>query len=164
MKAILTSVLFSVCLFFCATTLQGQVYQSAIGARLGYPLSVSYKTFITPESALEGYVGFRNWVNYRWVSINGAYQQHFPIEGVDNLQWYLGAGGGIYFWNYDVLKNERNSQIGLGLQGYLGLDYTFDEVPLNLTIDWVPTIFLTGYRTGFGVSYGNVGVRYVLAR
>jgi len=164
MKTITSAFFFTAFLLFFSQAAYSQVYNSAIGARLGYPLSISYKTFITQESALEGYIGFRNWANHRWVSINGAYQLHFPIEGVPNLQWYVGAGGGLYFWNYRVLGNERDNQLGLGVQGYLGLDYTFEEVPINLSVDWVPTVFLTGYRTGFGASYGNVAVRYVLGR
>ena len=139
-----------------------QNYNSAIGLRLGYPVSITYKTFIAQDHALEGYVGFRTWRNYSYTSVNGAYQVHFPIEGVENLQWYVGAGGGIYLWNYDLRPRDRNTQIGLGIQGYLGLDYTIPDAPLNVFVDWIPTIFLTGYRTGFFGSYGNVGVRYVL--
>ena len=164
MKAINISAVFTIILFFFTQNGNAQVYRTAIGARLGYPLSASIKAFISNESAVEGYVGFRNWPNYRWVSINGAYQVHFPIAEVPNLQWYLGAGGGLYFWNYKVLGSDRNSQLGIGVQGYLGLDYTFEDAPLNLTIDWIPTVFLSGYRTGFGATYGNVGVRYVLGR
>ncbi len=164
MKAITISGIFTVILFLFSQNTEAQVYNSAIGARLGYPLSLSYKTFISNESALEGYVGFRNWPNYRWVSVNGAYLLHFPIEEVPNLQWYVGGGGGLYFWNYKVFGSERDSQVGLGVQAYLGIDYTFEEVPLNLTIDWIPTVFLSGYRTGFGATYGNVGVRYVMGR
>lgn len=164
MKAIIISAFLTFSLFFFCQNIRAQSYSTAIGARLGYPLSASIKAFITDESAVEGYIGFRNWPNYRWVSLNGAYLVHFPIEEIPELQWYLGAGGGIYFWNYRVLGNDRDSELGIGVQAYLGLEYTFEDVPLNLTIDWIPTVFLTGYRTGFGASYGNVGVRYVLGR
>jgi hypothetical protein len=164
MKAITTSAFLIFSTFFFVQNTNAQVYSTAIGARLGYPLSASIKAFITDESAVEGYVGFRHWPDYRWVSINGAYQIHFPIEELPELQWYLGAGGGIYFWNYRVIGRERDTQVGIGVQAYLGLDYTFEDVPLNLTIDWVPTVFLSGYRTGFGATYGNIGVRYVLSR
>ena len=153
----------SVSLAVLAGTQAGaQNYNSAIGARLGYPVSISYKTFLTAEHALEGYVGFRTWRNYSYSSINAAYQVHFPLEGIENLQWYIGAGGGIYLWNYDVRPRERNTEIGLGIQGYLGLDYTIPDLPINVFVDWIPTFFISGYRTGFYASYGNIGVRYVL--
>lgn len=141
-----------------------QVYKSAIGARLGYPLSASYKTFISNSSALEGYVGFRGYSAYRWISINGAYLIHRPIEGVTNLQWYFGGGAGVYFYTYDTGFFEPGSSTSFGLQGYIGLDYTFEDLPLNLTVDWIPTIFLNGFNNGFGGSYGSLGVRYVLGR
>ena len=43
-----------------------------------------------------------------------------------------------------------------------GLQYTFDDVPVNVSLDWVPTVFLTGYISGAGLGYGSLAVRYVL--
>lgn len=146
--------------------LQAQNYKSAVGARLGSPLSLSYKTFISDQNALEGYVGFRGNVNYSWISISGAYLVHRPleIEGAEGLDWYFGGGGSIYFWNYaDRFFDDYNST-ALGIQGYLRLEYTFSDIPLNLTIDWIPTIFIGNnlFVNTFGGGYGSVGVRYVL--
>ena len=59
---------------------------------------------------------------------------------------------------------EPGSSTSFGIQGYLGLDYTFEDLPLNLTVDWIPTIFLNGFNNGFGGSYGSLGIRYVLDR
>ncbi len=141
--------------------LQAQDYQSAVGLRLGYPLAVSYKTFISEQGALEGFAGFRSWIGYSWVSINGAYQHHFPISGVDGLQWYAGGGAGIQFWNWKgtVLDDGNTS---FGIFGALGLDYKFANAPINLSLDWMPTFFINGYLSGFGGGYGSLAARYTL--
>ena len=142
-------------------------YQSAIGLRLGYPASVSYKTFISSEAAIEGYLGLRGYDFGNFLNFSGAYQIHKPISGADGLQWYYGGGASIFFWNYDNDFSDRNfSTTSLGIQGYLGLDYAFADAPINLTIDWVPTFFIGGSLNvnGFGGGFGSLGVRYIFSR
>lgn len=153
---------------------EAQNYNSAIGARLGYPLSLSYKKFIGESSAFEllaGTHGRRYTYSFgdygwRWFMVGGAYQKHQPLnldaDGLENLQWYWGGGATAYFWTFDDYYADRYASTSFGIQGYIGLDYAFDEIPLNITLDWVPTIFLNGFGSGFGAGYGSVGVRYVL--
>ncbi len=140
---------------------QSQTYKSAAGLRLGYPWAASYKTFFSESSAFEIYAGYRGWTFYNWISVNGAYQYHRPIEGVDGLQWYLGAGAGVQFWNYKNTFLDTGSNTSFSVQGYLGLDYALNDIPLSITADWVPTLFLNGYANGFGGGFGNIGVRYI---
>ena len=81
--------------------------------------------------------------------MNGAYQVHNNLEGLDGLQWYYGAGAGVYFWNYDQgFAGDNTTSTTFSLQGYLGLDFTLKEAPINFTLDWVPTVFFNGY-SGF---------------
>ncbi len=143
-------------------------YKSAVGGRLGYPLSLSFKYFLNESHAVEAYVGTRGWSGYRWTNVSAAYLVHKPLEldGVEGLRWYFGGGASVYFWSFDdsfLLDDDYNTTT-IGAQAYLGLDYTFEDIPLNLTIDWVPTFFFNGFGNGFGGGYGTVGVRYILAR
>ncbi|MCU0345595.1 MAG: hypothetical protein MUC59_01545 [Saprospiraceae bacterium] len=150
---------------FAAFNANGQNYNSAIGARLGSPLALSYKKFISEGNAIELYGAFRSYSRYSWFSVNGAYQVHRDFPNVDNLQWYFGAGAGIFFWNFDndlFIGGDEPSSTTLAIQGYLGLEYTFDEIPLSLSVDWVPTYFLNSYSDGFGSGYGALAARYVL--
>jgi len=162
MKNTLLSIAF---LIGAITFASGQDYNTAVGARLGYPLSLSIKHFLSEDNAVEGYVGFRGNVSYNWISVSGAYQKHtdINIEDLDGFRWYWGAGASAYFWNYQSasLRDQYNS-LSIGVQGYLGVEYTFSETPLSLSADWVPTFFLNGFSSGFGSRYGSLGVRYVL--
>lgn len=149
------------CFLFALPT-QAQNFKSAVGARLGYPLSITYKQFISESGAFEVYAGTRGYSNYRWFSVSGAYQIHKPIESVEGLDYYYGAGASVYFWNFDL--NSDSPSTSFGLQGYGGLSYTFDDNPINISVDWVPTFFLNGFDSGFDAGYGSVAVRYVLSR
>lgn len=152
--------------FFMIGTLSAQeYYKSAVGARLGSPISASYKTFISEKGAIEGYVGLRSYGFGSWFNVSGAYQVHNPISDVDGLQWYYGGGVSVFFWNYDnVFADSGFSSTSFGLQGYLGLDYAFDDIPLNLSLDWIPTFFIGDLNiNSFGAGYGSLGVRYILS-
>jgi hypothetical protein len=139
-----------------------QNYKSAIGLRLGYPVSVTYKHFISDPGAIEVFAGFRTWEFYSWINIGGLYQHHNPISGVDGLQWYFGGGASVFFWNYKNNFADSGSNTSVGILGVLGLDYKFDSAPVNLSVDWVPTFFVNGYGSGFGGGYGAFSARYTL--
>lgn len=167
MKKQFTFFLFVAFLFCSFMDANAQSYKSAIGLRLGYPWALTYKTFISQQGALEVYAAARQYgyigYNYGWISINGAYQHHFPLNDVlDGLQWYVGGGAGLQFWHFDDNFPNAGSNQSVSLQAYLGVDYKFDEIPLNLTLDWVPNIYLNGYTNGFYGRSANLGVRYVL--
>lgn len=148
-----------------ATSLNAQEYRTAIGARLGFPFSASFKHFISDPGAVELFAGFRGWTYYRWFNVGGMYQHHMPIESVAGLKWYVGGGASIYFWSYDDvwLGSSQYSSTTFGVMGVVGLDYKFADIPLNLSVDWVPTFFIgDGYVSGFGGGYGALSARYTL--
>lgn len=154
--------------FMIHGSVQAQEYKSAIGARLGYPLSVSFKTNLNEKNALEAYVGYRGFSGFNWLSASGAYLIHDDLGDTEGLRWYYGGGAGVIFWSYDddFFFEDTESSLGFTLNGYIGLEYTFSDVPINLTLDWVPTFIISGFgsATGFGADYGSLGVRYVLSR
>ena len=125
-----------------------RIYETSIGVRLGSPLSISAKHFLHDEGAAEVYVGFRNDDPFSYIHISGAYQYHLPIKEVENLFYYFGAGATYirckYTPEYEIPGEETGSFTSnyLGLQGYIGMDYAFENIPLNLSIDWIPTINL----------------------
>ncbi len=138
-----------------------QNYKTAVGARIGYPLTLSGKYFIDESIALEANLGLRAFSGYSWVALSAAGLKHKPLDVLDGLNWYYGAGLSVYFWRFDQI-NTLSSSSSLGLQGYVGLDYTFKKTPINITLDWTPTFFIKGYTSGLGTRFGGLGIRYTL--
>lgn len=163
-KLLFSFSLMAFALFLLPSEVQAQNYQTAVGARLGYPLSASLKHFITDNHALEGYVGFRGFSTYSWVAVGASYQIHNEIDAVDGLAWYYGAGAAVSFWSYDsIFVGDNSAGTVFGIQGYLGLDYTFANAPVNVSADWVPTFWLSGFSSGFGGGFGALAVRYIIS-
>jgi hypothetical protein len=148
------------CSILSLTNSLAQNYKTAVGARIGYPLTLSGKYFINESIALEGNLGLRSFSGYRWVSLSAAGLKHKPLDVLDGLNWYYGAGLSVYFWRFETVSTFSSSS--LGLQGYVGLDYTFKKTPINITLDWTPTFFINGYTSGLGTRFGGLGIRYTL--
>ncbi len=140
-----------------------QDYKTAIGGKLGYGLIASYKTFLNEKAALDLFGGIRR----GGVAAGAYYLNHTPIPSISGLQWYWGFGGSFTTWNYGLLNTNYYE---LGGSGVLGLDYAFDDIPLNLSLDWAPTIVLlsnaeSNWNLGrFRGGYGALTVRYILTR
>lgn len=157
-KYLLGTFLAFIMIAMCTNDVKAQNYDSAVGAKLGYGLMGSYKKFITEKSAVELFGGFGFWGG---LTVGGFYQIHKDIESVDNLQWYIG-GGAIAGTGY------YSSGFELSAHFDLGLDYAFDDLPINVSLDWAPGfIILDSYDdfynpSRFRGSYGALTVRYIL--
>ena len=150
-----------IALLFVTSVSQAQDYKSAVGLRLGSPLSVSYKTFISEKGAFEGVAGFRSYSGYSWFNVGAYYQHHNEIASVDGLKWYYGAGANVYFWSWESNFIDPGSTTSIGISGVLGLDYKFADYPVNLSLDWAPTFIVgSSYINGFGAGYGALSARY----
>jgi len=137
-------------------------YKNAIGGRFGttyYDLfSASFKTFITKPGALEFNLGVGgrsyDYDNAFVVSASAAYQHHFPIGNIEGFKWYVGGGLMVYnaASNYDDYKG-----FGFGIFPTGGVDYKINKIPLDVSVDVRPTIFITapGYYNSY---YGNFGI------
>jgi hypothetical protein len=153
-------IMFLLALFATATSFAQQAggpgYNSAIGAKISTGLAFTYKKFITGKNALEGQaMFFREGIRFA-----GLYEFHFNIEGVDGLSWYVGPGAHVGFWKPEY-KNKYNSSVDLGVDGVLGLDYKFRDLPLNLSLDWQPGFSVLG-DAGLQPQFGGLAIRYVL--
>lgn len=146
-----------------ANRVKAQAYDKAIGLRFGYPLAASFKFFVTEPGAIEIYLGIRSWTWYSSINPGAMYQHHFPISGVDGLSWYVGGGAGLELNNYKTGYDGDN--LGIYINGVLGLDYRFANAPINLSVDWSPTFVLSGgnaYVNDFRGGYGALSARYIL--
>ncbi len=142
---------------------------TAVGLRLGSPTSISLKHYFKENVAAEVYLGTRGASSYRWNNLSGAVQIHKPLDyfsELGQLSYYYGGGVSVYFWRYGNLLNGLElGRTSYGVQAYAGFDFVVADLPLNLSIDWIPTIFVgEGYLSGFRGGYGTVSVRYLLGR
>ena len=145
--------------------LKAQDYNSAIGLRFGYPLSLTYKTFLEGSNALELFAGFRGYSGiYSYFTVGAMYEIHKPISDVEGLMWYIGPGASVQFFNYDddyLFGDDDLGDFGLGVSGVIGLDYKFADAPFNLSLDFMPTFRFGGWDDGF-YAWGALSARYVL--
>ncbi|MFT4534808.1 MAG: hypothetical protein ACJA1A_001252 [Saprospiraceae bacterium] len=143
-------------------TSQAQDYNSAIGLRLGYPTSITYKKFVSESNAFEIYGGLRGIGNGTSIRANAAYLIHNELGDTERLKWYYGAGVGVAFYRFNNGFGTGSSNTSLTVSGYIGLEYTLEDVPVSFSLDWNPTYFLGGFGSGFGADGGALAVRYVL--
>ena len=176
MKHTLTSLALAVGLLVLgtATSVSAQQVQTAVGGRIGSPFGLSAKYFITPEIALEGIATarFRNFYNDFSLEAAGLYHLDldFGEPELELLKLYVGAGAGATFFNYNDrlfatpgVRRDRYGSVALNLRGYVGVQYAFEDVPLELTVDTGPGIYAGRVYDTFYFHY-SIGIRYILSR
>ena len=131
-------------------------YQSAIGAKISGGVAVTYKQFVANTKALEAEAMFFS----EGIRLVGLYEFHFyNIPGVDGLSWYVGPGAHVGF--YRPRDKSFNTAADIGIDGVIGLDYKIKNIPINLSLDWQPSISLVG-NAGLMPQFGGLAIRYVL--
>lgn len=128
-------------------------YKNAIGGRFGIANGVTFKTFVRKDRALDFILNFQSKADYSYFRFTGLYEFHNPINNAEGLRWYYGFGGSLGSSRY---KPTNDSELLLGVDGVLGLDYKFKDAPINLALDWKPTFYFTPetdfYAEGLGLS------------
>jgi uncharacterized membrane protein len=143
---IMKKIVFVFSILFFTLAASAQEYNNAVGIRLG-PNSANIspgftiKHFLNATNAVEGIVGVSN-----GIGLCALYEWHHPIESAEHLNWFVGAGGYAAF---------RYSTSFIGAAGIVGLDYKFEQIPLNISVDWKPELNLI---TNVGFEASGVGV------
>jgi hypothetical protein len=121
-------------------TLSAQDYKTALGVRLSSSTamvnnSVSIKHFINEKVAIEGLLSFGD-----PLAIGALVEIHKPLAA-SGLTWFYGGGGYIGFVKtLNTTTQKTNTDTNIGAQGVIGLDYKFNNVPLNISLDWKPEL------------------------
>ena len=154
-------ILFSIILIIGLTTAaNAQDYNTGIGLRAGPGWGITLKHFVSQKNAFEGFFYGYNYNGFNGFNITGLYQIHNRAFDVDNLRWYYGFGAHIGSCNKNHKGSGSNNNFILGIDGVLGIEYTFTEAPINIGIDWNPHINLTGYTDSFMPGFGAISIRY----
>ena len=142
------------------TISNAQDYNTGIGLRGGWESGLTVKHFIGSKSALEGILATR----WRGFEITGLYEIHNVAFNAERLKWYFGFGAHIGFWDGDYTSkywgDPGTNYTVVGLDGILGLEYSFSEVPINISLDWKPAFNIVGYQ-GWWADGGALSIRYI---
>lgn len=142
-----------------------------LGLELGEPSGINGKLFLSPSGALDfglGYI-YGNYYAGDGLHLYADYLWHpFVLTSADafELPFYVGVGG--RFWNFDYGCDRFGNNCiyggsAFGVRVPIGLDFDFNNVPLDIFIQIVPTLdFFRNYRNhdvylGFDAS---VGIRF----
>ncbi len=141
-----------------ASFVNAQEYRTGIGLRGGFSSGITLKHFVNSKAAFEGILSTR----WRGFDITGLYEKHNRAFEVDRLNWYYGFGAHIGFWNgnYTTWGTYGTNYAVVGIDGIIGIEYNFEEVPVNIGIDWKPAVNLIGYP-GFWGDGGALSIRYI---
>lgn len=153
MKKILLFLFFVASLNFVMAqnrTANSTEYKTAVGVKVWDGAGISLKTFIKENNALE-FIGYFNRYGTR---ITGLYEFHGNLSSEGSLKWYIGPG--VHVGLYKGIT-------AVGIDGVVGIDYKFTNLPLNLALDWQPTVELgSGSRNGFIGNWGGFAIRFTL--
>jgi hypothetical protein len=140
-------------------------YNTGIGFRFGgWESGLTVKHFIRSNAAIEGILS-TGWY-YQGTRITGLYEIQKAIGGIPGLYWFYGVGSHLGFYNerywysgdckngYYEYKGRLYSCDGtratVGIDGIIGLEYHFNEIPITLGLDLKPSISLIGWGGRFG--------------
>lgn len=141
--------------------LHAQQYRAAIGFKsdistLNLPSAeLSFKGFFAGPNAIEVNLGGSQ--RYFWTQAMYIRNQEMKRD----LNWYWGAGVDLGYWvkgNSGSAEIARTSGFWTGLDGTIGLEYTFQVVPINLALDTGPSLRVVpdvkfGWMAGFAMRY-----------
>lgn len=164
--------------FNSGTPAQGQPgYKTGIGLRAGLEGGLTIKHFIKGNKAIEGILS-RGW-GYGGVRLTGLFEIQKPFPAAKGLSWFYGFGAHIGFFNgnyygyyghlgggyYDKHgvwhpNGYQNYYPAVGIDGILGLEYQFAEIPITMGLDIKPYFDIIGRGNHFGD--GAFSIRYIL--
>ncbi|HZG25624.1 MAG TPA: hypothetical protein VEZ17_13630 [Chitinophagaceae bacterium] len=131
-KSLLSLLIFVTACYYNSLLAQdvAQDYKLGLGIRLSNASptlnnSISLKYFVDEGTALEGLLSFGS-----RFGIGGLYEKHKPLN-YPGIKWYYGAGAYL---------GAENRNTYFGPTGVIGLDYKFETIPLNLSLDWKPEL------------------------
>jgi hypothetical protein len=132
----------------------GQDYKTGVGLRGGFSNGLTIKHFVTEKAAFEGMIAL-NAGNSNGFGLTGLYEIHNQAFEVEQLKWYYGFGAHI-----GSFADSHVTNTVIGIDGILGIEYSFTEAPINIGLDWKPLINLVG-NSQFYPDGGALSIRYI---
>ena len=93
------------------------------------------------------------------------FRKELDLGGTSGFEWYWGPGiqfrnstGTMHYWDGRGYQTEKVNDLDLGVDVVLGAEYTFDNAPVSISLDFNPFIEMVD-RFHFHWQ-GGLGVRY----
>lgn len=134
-------------------TAAAQNYQWAFGTRIGGDMAgITAKYTLNQQSSVEALfaIPYDNGFNFL-----GMYERNYPLAG-RSFFFYYGFGGHVGSWQY----NRDKTKFVLGVDGVIGLEYGFNNIPLALSLDYKPTLNIIGH-SGFHWESVGLGIKII---
>ena len=151
-KKIITSLFF---ILLLSNSIYAQSHGFGLGMILGEPTGISLKNWLGRSTAVDFAIAW-SFDGKDSFTIHGDYLSHnFKLTQVESesLPFYYGIGGSIKF---------KDDNIRLGARVPLGLNYHFENLTLDLFLEFVPILLLFP-KTDFEINAG-IGIRYFFTR
>lgn len=147
---------FTILILFLACNAFTQNYKIAIGFKGGYPGygSLNAKKSISKSEYLEASIGGFGRDSYSvGFQVQLDYERMHPLE--EGFSYYYGGGGLL------GMSSVANSvYFHLAPKALLGLEYNFEDIPINISIDTGPYLFVLP-KIGF-IWGGGLALRYAI--
>ncbi len=143
---------FTVLILFLTTSFFSQNYKMALGFKGGFPGygSLNAKKSISNSDYLEASIGgFGRYPYNVGFNVQIDYERMQALE--EGFSFYYGGG---------VLLGLTSSFVHLAPKALLGLEYNFEDLPLNISIDTGPYLFVSP-KIGF-IWGGGLALRYAI--
>lgn len=121
------------------------------GGGQGYNAEISWQ-HVLGANRLEMDLGWANYSGASSFSLTGIYQWTFELP--NNFGWFVGPGAYIGMATYD-----GNASVALALAGQVGVEYNFEAIPLQLSLDIRPRFYVVP-STNFHWGDIALGIRY----
>lgn len=120
-----------------------------IGGKFGSDNGLNIKKY-QGGTALEGVFA----IHKHGFSATGLYEWNKELGSGFNL--YYGLGATLGYWDND----DDESELGLGIDGIIGIEWFIPNVPIALALDWMPQFQLIP-ETEFWAEGLSLSIKYV---
>jgi len=127
-------------------------YVMAVGFR--YPYAISSR-FNNGPDAVETFISFSS----NWTRLTCLYELNKQLSG--GFSAFAGAGGHVTVWKkqWKVKNSYYDTDVALGFDAVIGVDYKVQGLPIDISVDWQPNINVYGYKQT-NIANGGINLRF----
>lgn len=130
-----------VAVFAMSTVASAQIQTLGVrvGGGQGYGAELSAQWGFMGQR-LETDLGWGSYDHHSNISLAGVYQWTGEIGS--GFGWYAGLGARLAMWSWESGYKDHDTDFALALVGQAGVEYNFDAIPIQLSLDIRPNFWL----------------------